>query len=211
MEPYNSDDIKRKKRKSDHLLKKLLGAVPEVKAALIISIEGLPIASALPVGVNETKVAAMNAALLSLAEKAIIEMRKGDFDQLYIKGSEGYLLVMQAGPSAVLTVSTTKDVRLGLILLDCRRTCEKISGLLSNGDDFDDDNDDDKYPYPYILKPPEPPGDLDMAVQLQVNKFTDKEPDDKINCPYCGMVLTIEEWASHNCAKTPKDKNNYSI
>jgi hypothetical protein len=72
----------------------------------------------------------MTAALLSLSERAIIEMGKGDFDQLYIKGSEGYLLVMQAGQNAVLTVSTTKDVRLGLILLDCRRTCEKIAKLI---------------------------------------------------------------------------------
>jgi len=114
----------------DDLLKKLLGAIPEVKSAAIVSAEGLPIASALPQGVDETRIAAMTAALLSLSERAIIEMGKGDFDQLYIKGSEGYLLVMQAGPNAVLTVSTTKDVRLGLILLDCRRTCEKISQLI---------------------------------------------------------------------------------
>jgi predicted regulator of Ras-like GTPase activity (Roadblock/LC7/MglB family) len=57
-------------------------------------------------------------------------MRKGDFDQFYIKGSEGYLLGMQAGPNAILLVSTTKDVRLGLILLDCRRTCEKIAKII---------------------------------------------------------------------------------
>jgi predicted regulator of Ras-like GTPase activity (Roadblock/LC7/MglB family) len=114
----------------DDLLKKLLGAIPEVKSAAIVSAEGLPIASALPQGVDETRIAAMTAALLSLSERAIIEMGKGDFDQLYIKGSEGYLLVMQAGPNAVLTVSTTKDVRLGLILLDCRRTCEKIAKLI---------------------------------------------------------------------------------
>ena len=114
----------------DDLLKKLLGAIPEVKSAAIVSAEGLPITSALPQGIDETRIAAMTAALLSLSERAIIEMGKGDFDQLYIKGTEGYLLVMQAGPNAVLTVSTTKDVRLGLILLDCRRTCEKISQLI---------------------------------------------------------------------------------
>ncbi|GAH03263.1 unnamed protein product [marine sediment metagenome] len=50
--------------------------------------------------------------------------------QLYIKGSEGYLLVMQAGQNAVLTVSTSKDARLGLIMLDCRRMCEKIAKLI---------------------------------------------------------------------------------
>jgi hypothetical protein len=114
----------------DDILKKLLAAIPEVKAAAIVSAEGLPIASALPQGVDETRIAAMTAALLSLSERAVIEMEKGEFDQLYVKGTEGYLLVLQAGPNAVLTVSTTKDVRLGLIFLDCRRTCEKIALLI---------------------------------------------------------------------------------
>jgi len=123
LEPSTPDSL-------DDLLKKLLGAIPEVKAAAIVSAEGLPIASALPQGVDETRFAAMTAALLSLSEKAIIEMNKGDFDQLYVKGSDGYLLILQAGPNAVLTVSTSKDVRLGLILLDCRRTCEKIAQLI---------------------------------------------------------------------------------
>jgi len=130
MEPYSSDDIERKKRKNGYGLNELRGAFPEVTSAAIVSAEGLPIASALPIGVDETKIAAMTAALLSLSEMAIMEMGKGDFDQLYIKGSEGYLLVMQAGQNAVLTVSTSKDARLGLILLDCRRTCEKIAKLL---------------------------------------------------------------------------------
>ena len=113
----------------DDILKKLLSAIPEVRAAAIVSAEGLPIASALPQGVDETRIAAMTAAL-SLAERAVIEMDKGEFDQLYVKGSEGYLLVLGAGPNAVLTVSTTKDVRLGLIFLDCKRTCEKIAKLI---------------------------------------------------------------------------------
>lgn len=114
----------------DIILKKLLSAIPEVKAAAIVSVEGLPIASALPQGIDETRIAAMTAALLSLAERAIQEMRKGDFEQVYVKGTEGYLLVLSAGQNAVLTVSTTKDVRLGLIFLDCRRTCDKIAKLI---------------------------------------------------------------------------------
>ncbi|MFX1376933.1 MAG: roadblock/LC7 domain-containing protein [Promethearchaeota archaeon] len=114
----------------DDILKKLLNAIPEVRAAAIVSAEGLPIASALPQGVDETRIAAMTAALLSLAERSVIEMEKGEFEQLYVKGGDGYLLVLQAGPNAVLTVSTTKDVRLGLIFLDCKRTCEKIAKLI---------------------------------------------------------------------------------
>jgi len=207
MEPYSSDDIKRKKRKNDDILKKLFGALPEVISAVIVSAEGLPIAYMLPQGVDETRVAAMTSALLSLSERAIIEMRKGDFDQLYIKGSNGYLLVMQIGLNAILLVSTTKEVRLGLILLDCRRICEKISKLHDgfDGDYFDDDDEDGYFPYPYIFKPPEPPGDLKGAPQLQPHaprKVKDTEED--IYCQYCGRKLTKEERFSHNCRKSPE-------
>jgi len=42
-----------------------------------------------------------------------------------------------------------------------------------------------------------------MEVQLQVNKFIDKEPEIGANCQYCGMKLTDEEGISHNCRKKP--------
>jgi predicted regulator of Ras-like GTPase activity (Roadblock/LC7/MglB family) len=119
---YKSKDVK--------FSKSLFLNIPGVKAAMIVSTEGIPIASMLPQGIDEERIAAMTATLWFLSERAILEMRKGDFDQFYIKGSEGYLLGMQAGPNAILLVSTTKDVRLGLILLDCRRTCEKIAKII---------------------------------------------------------------------------------
>jgi predicted regulator of Ras-like GTPase activity (Roadblock/LC7/MglB family) len=84
---------------------------------IIVSKEGLPITSVLPKGVSETRIAAMTAALFSLAERSVIEMKKGKFDQINIKGKDGYLFVLRVDPDAVLTVST-KDVRLGLIFLD---------------------------------------------------------------------------------------------
>lgn len=114
----------------DEILQKLLAAIPEVKSAAIVSVEGLPIASALPQNIDETRIAAMTAAILSLGERAIHEMNLADFEQVFVKGTDGYLLVMAAGPNAVLTVTTTKDVRLGLIFLDCKRTCEKIAKLI---------------------------------------------------------------------------------
>ncbi|MBD3194227.1 MAG: hypothetical protein GF317_04175 [Candidatus Lokiarchaeota archaeon] len=114
----------------DEILKSLLAAIPEVKSAAIVSVEGLPIASALPQGIDETRIAAMTAAILSLGERAAHEMKKGDLEQIMVKGSDGILLVLAAGPNAVLTVSTTKDVRLGLIFLDCKRTTEKIAKLI---------------------------------------------------------------------------------
>ena len=108
----------------------LLDTIPNVNAAILVSTEGKIIASALPYGVDDTKIATMMAGLLSIAEKSVMELKKGEFDQLYIKSSNGYLLVIGAGPNAVLAISTALDVRLGLIFLDAKRTCEKIAKLI---------------------------------------------------------------------------------
>ena len=52
------------------VLNELQGSIPEIEAAAIVSVEGLPIVSALPTDVDEAKVAAMTAAMLTLVEKA---------------------------------------------------------------------------------------------------------------------------------------------
>jgi predicted regulator of Ras-like GTPase activity (Roadblock/LC7/MglB family) len=51
-------------------------------------------------------------------------------EQVFVRGENGYILVMSAGEEAVLTLSTTKDVKLGLIFLDAKRTCDKIVKLI---------------------------------------------------------------------------------
>jgi uncharacterized protein len=114
----------------DDILKNLIASIPEVQGAAIVSVEGLPIASALPADVDETRIAAMTAAILSLGERAAQELGKGILEQVFVRGVNGYVLVMAAGSNAVLTLSTTKDVKLGLIFLDTKRTCDKISKLV---------------------------------------------------------------------------------
>jgi uncharacterized protein len=114
----------------DDILKNLLASIPEVISAAIVSVEGLPIASALPADVDETRIAAMTAAILSLGERAAQELGKGALEQVFVRGVSGYILVMSAGPNAVLTLSTTKEVKLGLIFLDSKRTCDKIAKLV---------------------------------------------------------------------------------
>ncbi len=114
----------------DEILKNLLASIPEVIAAAIVSVEGLPIASAMPADVDETRLAAMTAAILSLGERAAQELDKGTLEQVFVRGKEGYILTMAAGSNAVLTISTTKDIKLGLVFLDTKRTCDKIAKLV---------------------------------------------------------------------------------
>ncbi|MGY5853824.1 MAG: roadblock/LC7 domain-containing protein [Candidatus Thorarchaeota archaeon] len=112
------------------VLNELQGSIPEIEACAIVSVEGLPIVSALPTDVDEAKVAAMTAAMLTLGEKAAIELGKGSLEQVNVKGVDGWLLVVQAGLNACLTVSTTANAKLGLIFLDMKRAADKIAQMI---------------------------------------------------------------------------------
>lgn len=114
----------------EEILKNLTANIPEILATAVVSVEGLPIASMMPQEIDDTHIAAITAAMLSLGERAALELNKGPMEQILVRGEQGNILVMGAGSNAVLTVSTTKDVKLGLIFLDCKRACEKISKIV---------------------------------------------------------------------------------
>jgi len=111
-------------------LRDLQASSPDVEASAIVSVDGLSIASALPQNVEEDRVSAMSAAMLSLGERIASELGRGTLEQVYIKGREGYVLLMSVGEDAVLTVMARKQAKLGLILLDMRRATEDLARLI---------------------------------------------------------------------------------
>src|SRR5512136_2530601 len=86
------------------ILKALVSNTPDVEGSATVSIDGLVLASALPSGTDEDRVSAMAAALLSLGERTAQELQRGTLEQIYVKGNAGYIILMQAGPEAVLEV-----------------------------------------------------------------------------------------------------------
>lgn len=108
-------------------LRDLQAGTPDVEASAVVSVDGLIMASSLPAGVEEDRVSAMSAAMLSLGERIASELGRGILDQVYIRGDAGYVILMAVGEEAVLTVLARKDARLGLIFLDMRRTAEDLS------------------------------------------------------------------------------------
>ena len=67
-------------------LRELQVSSPDVEAAAIISVDGLPIATSLPQNVEEDRVSAMSAAMLSLGERIAGELGRGMLDEVYVKG-----------------------------------------------------------------------------------------------------------------------------
>ncbi len=69
--------------------------------------------------------------MLSLGERVAVELKKGLLKKIFVEGEEGYIVTMQAGDDAVLTVSATSDTKLGLLFLDMERAANKVANILA--------------------------------------------------------------------------------
>jgi predicted regulator of Ras-like GTPase activity (Roadblock/LC7/MglB family) len=105
-------------------------ASPDIIASAVVSVDGLTMASALPSDVEEDRVAAMSAAMLSLGERISGELGRGGLDEVYIRGEEGFVLLTAVGDEAVLTALARDEAKLGMIFLEMRRAAEDLEKLV---------------------------------------------------------------------------------
>jgi hypothetical protein len=111
-------------------LKSMQAAAPDIEASAIVSVDGLIMASALQQGVEEDRVSAMSAAMLSLGERISSELGRKGLEQVYIKGNKGSIVLTSVGQEAVLTALARQDAKLGMIFLEMRRAAEDIVKLV---------------------------------------------------------------------------------
>ena len=111
-------------------LRNMQAAAPDIEASAVVSVDGLIMASALQQGVEEDRVSAMSAAMLSLGERISTELGRKGLEQVSIKGDKGSIVLTSIGEEAVLTVMARQDAKLGMILLEMRRAAEDIFKLV---------------------------------------------------------------------------------
>src|SRR5574343_1303593 len=109
------------------ILSELNGSTADIEASAVLSTDGLMIASVLPAGMDEDRVGAMSAAMLSLGDRTAQELARGTLEQVLIKGAKGYVLMTYAGAESVLTVLAKPNAKLGLIFLDVKRAAASIA------------------------------------------------------------------------------------
>jgi predicted regulator of Ras-like GTPase activity (Roadblock/LC7/MglB family) len=114
----------------DRILAELVGQVPEIEAASVVSFDGLAMASALPAAMDEDRVAAMSAALLSLGERAAEGLGRGELSQVYVEGEDGTVFLVSADDEAVLVAVAAKGAKVGLMLFEVRRAAAAVGAAL---------------------------------------------------------------------------------
>ncbi len=111
-------------------LRNLQAGTADIEASAVVSVDGLIMASSLPAGIEEDRVSAMSAAMISLGERIAEELGRGLLDQVYIHGDNGYVVLMSIGEEAVLTALAHSNAKLGLIFLDMKRAAGDLSKLV---------------------------------------------------------------------------------
>lgn len=112
-------------------LDSFLQSCPDVEGAAVMSSDGLPMASALPDGFQEERIAAMSAAMLGLGEKASETLGRGSMRQLFVEGEHGFVYLMSAGPSAVLCAVSRPSGKTGLVLYEMKEAASRIARVLA--------------------------------------------------------------------------------
>ncbi len=112
------------------ILSDFIALSPSIEAAALVSLDGLIMASALPPGAEEDRVAAMSAAILSLGEKAASELGRGDLAQVFVEGNKGYVFLMSTAGKAVLTCLAGKEAKIGLVFYDMKKIAHQLGEIL---------------------------------------------------------------------------------
>ncbi len=115
--------------KIDKILENLAQKNDAIEAAAVVSIDGLPIAARLPSDLDDALLSAMGSALLTVGERAASDLGKGGLQQVFAQGATGAIIMVSAGPDAVLMVSTNKAslTGLGLVFLEMERAAAQIA------------------------------------------------------------------------------------
>ncbi|NEQ51705.1 MAG: diacylglyceryl transferase [Leptolyngbya sp. SIO3F4] len=103
----------------------------EIEGAALVTLDGLPLVTVLPNHMEEERVSAMSAALLSLSERISIELIRGDIKQVAIDGNNGYCLLTTCSEEVILLVLATRMVKKGILSLEVRRAVSDIQKLLA--------------------------------------------------------------------------------
>ena len=110
-------------------MEKLLAQVVKdngLEGAVIADVEGLPLASYLPSGLDEDEVAAASAAILAISDSKLGDSGKGKVVQASIEAEKGYLVVTPAKEEYVISVLAPKEAKLGIILSAVRSIEKKL-------------------------------------------------------------------------------------
>ncbi len=117
-------------QKLNQVIQNFVARTSDVQGAAVVTPDGLPLASSLPGEMDEERVSAMSAAMLSLGERIGKELLGGNADRIFVEGDEGFTILTTCGNDAVFLVLASKEAKQGMLMLEIKRTLTDVKPAL---------------------------------------------------------------------------------
>ena len=111
-------------------LTNLRTSMPELRGALVATVDGLPIAQAMSDGTDANRVAAMAATALGLGKRINDTLGTGELTEMSVSGADGQVYVYATGRKGVLAVVTPTGMNLGLLHMEARDAARTVALVL---------------------------------------------------------------------------------
>lgn len=113
------------------MLQNFVSSTTDIQGAALVSPDGLPLAAAsLPGSMDEERVSAMSAAMVSLGERIGSELTRGTVDRIYVEGDRGFGILTSCGEDAVLLVLASESAKQGMLILEIKRMISELKQAL---------------------------------------------------------------------------------
>ncbi|QEQ00493.1 roadblock/LC7 domain-containing protein [Thermosynechococcus sp. QKsg1] len=116
--------------KLEATLQHFVANASNVQGAALVSPDGLTLAATLPGGMDDERVAAMSAAMLSLGERIGRELSRGKIERILVEGASGYGILTSCTEDAVFLVLADASAKLGIINLEIKNVLAELQTQL---------------------------------------------------------------------------------
>lgn len=113
-------------QKLNQTLQEFVSNTSDIQGAALVTPDGLPLATTLPEKMDEERVAAMSASMLSLGERIGKELARGDIGRIFIEGEEGYGILTSCTEEALFLVLANHQAKQGVLMLEIKRILEDL-------------------------------------------------------------------------------------
>ncbi len=112
------------------ILQNFVSGTSDIQGATLVSPDGLSLSAVLPGGMDDERVSAMSASMLSLGERIGSELARGTIDRISVEGNKGYGILTNCGDDAVLLILASESAKQGLLMLEIKRLVSELKLLL---------------------------------------------------------------------------------
>ena len=120
-----------KSKDSKQLLKEVLDELisrnPDILSALVVSDDGLNVASGIPHDDDDS--IALASDLIDMAEEFSSRLEQGKLNRILLEGENRTTVVVNAGAHTALAVLIPADTKLGVVTLSMRQAADLIASI----------------------------------------------------------------------------------